>query len=286
MYSDMSMRTIASWLSNMNSASARASSVLPTPVGPRNRNVPIGRSGSCSPARERRRALATASTASSWPITRWCRRSSMWMSFSTSPSSSRETGMPVHLATTSATSSASTSSFRNGRRPRRGVSSAASSLLLELGNLAVAQLGRALQVGLALGPLELGARLLEPLLEVADGADGLLLALPLGVHARRALAQLGELALDRVAAGDGRVVVSLARASCSISSCMMRRSTSSISVGMRVDLDAQPRRGLVDQVDRLVGQEAVGDVAVATAWPRRPAPRPGCGRRGGPRSAP
>ena len=56
MYSDMSMRTIASWLSNMNSASARASSVLPTPVGPRNRNVPIGRSGSARPARERRSA--------------------------------------------------------------------------------------------------------------------------------------------------------------------------------------------------------------------------------------
>ena len=57
MYSDMSMRTIASCVSNMNSASARASSVLPTPVGPRNRNVPIGRSGSLSPARERRSAL-------------------------------------------------------------------------------------------------------------------------------------------------------------------------------------------------------------------------------------
>ena len=38
------------------------------------------------PARERRSASETASTASSWPITRWCRRSSMWISFSTSPS--------------------------------------------------------------------------------------------------------------------------------------------------------------------------------------------------------
>ena len=112
MYSDMSIRTIASWESNMNSASARASSVLPTPVGPRNRNVPIGRSGSCSPARERRSALDTALTASSWPITRWCRRSSMCTSFSISPSSSRETGTPVHLETISAMSSASTSSFR------------------------------------------------------------------------------------------------------------------------------------------------------------------------------
>ena len=54
----------------------------------------------------------TASTASSWPITRWWRRSSMWISFSTSPSTSRETGMPVHLPTTSAISSTSTRSER------------------------------------------------------------------------------------------------------------------------------------------------------------------------------
>ena len=37
MYSDMSIRTIACSESNMNSASARASSVLPTPVGPMKR---------------------------------------------------------------------------------------------------------------------------------------------------------------------------------------------------------------------------------------------------------
>ena len=40
-----------------------------------------------------------------------------------------------------------------------------------------------------------------------------------------------------------------------------RRCASSSSAG-RVDLHAQPRGGLVDQVDRLVRQEAVGDVAV------------------------
>ena len=70
MYSDMSMRIIACSLSNRNSASALVSSVLPTPVGPRNRNEPIGRFGSCRPARARRIALETATTASSWPITR------------------------------------------------------------------------------------------------------------------------------------------------------------------------------------------------------------------------
>ena len=33
-------------------------------------------------------------------------------------------------------------------------------------------------------------------------------------------------------------------------------------LGLGIDLHPQPRRGFVDQVDRLVGQEAVGDVAV------------------------
>ena len=81
MYSLMSMRTIARSSSNRKSASERASSVLPTPVGPRNRNEPIGRFGSDRPARLRRMALATAMTASSWPITRWCSSSSMRTSF-------------------------------------------------------------------------------------------------------------------------------------------------------------------------------------------------------------
>ena len=48
MYSDMSKR-----LSSMPmiSASWRATSVLPTPVGPENRKLPIGLSGSRRPAR-------------------------------------------------------------------------------------------------------------------------------------------------------------------------------------------------------------------------------------------
>ena len=42
----------------------------------------------------------------------------------------------------------------------------------------------------------------------------------------------------------------------------MRRSSSSSSSGFEFDLHALARRRLVDEVDRLVGQEAVGDVAV------------------------
>src|SRR5690625_4887443 len=58
----MSMRTIARSSSKRNSASALASSVLPTPVGPRNRKEPVGRSGSEIPARARRTARSEEHT--------------------------------------------------------------------------------------------------------------------------------------------------------------------------------------------------------------------------------
>src|SRR4029077_14330875 len=54
----MSSRIIRLSAPNSASVSARASSVLPTPVGPRNRKLPTGRSGSPSPARDRRAAPA------------------------------------------------------------------------------------------------------------------------------------------------------------------------------------------------------------------------------------
>ena len=65
MYSLMSRRVMAASSSNRNPASALVSSVLPTPVGPRNRNEPMGRLGSFNPARARRTASDTASRASS-----------------------------------------------------------------------------------------------------------------------------------------------------------------------------------------------------------------------------
>ncbi|HRZ09535.1 MAG TPA: hypothetical protein P5319_06525, partial [Gemmatimonadales bacterium] len=56
MYSDMSTRMSAEGSAKRNLARARASSVLPTPVGPEKMNEPMGRFGSLSPARERRMA--------------------------------------------------------------------------------------------------------------------------------------------------------------------------------------------------------------------------------------
>ena len=88
----------------------------------------------------------------------------------------------------------------------------------------------------------------------------LLLALPLGAHARGLLAQVGQLALDLLAALVGgrvlldRDVLDLELRDAALDLVDLRRD------GGLLDRDA--RRGLVDQVDRLVGQEAVGDVAV------------------------
>ena len=113
MYSDISIRTIFFSESKSASLNALASSVLPTPVGPRNMNEPIGLFSSFSPALALSTDSATALTPSSCPITRLCSISSSFRSFSFSLSTSLLTGMPVHPEITSAISSSVTSSLRS-----------------------------------------------------------------------------------------------------------------------------------------------------------------------------
>ena len=91
----MSTRISASSSSNRNSASALASSVLPTPVGPAKMNEPAGRFGSLRPTRVRRIERDSAETASSWPMMRLCSSDSMPSSFFDSAWVSLNTGMPV-----------------------------------------------------------------------------------------------------------------------------------------------------------------------------------------------
>jgi hypothetical protein len=97
MYSDMSRLIIAASSPNRNSASVLASSVLPTPDGPRKMNEPLGRFGSFRPARVRRIAWLTALMALSWPMTRLWSSSSMRSSLAVSSSVSLYTGMPVQM---------------------------------------------------------------------------------------------------------------------------------------------------------------------------------------------
>src|SRR3954466_4701733 len=133
--------------------------------------------------------------------------------------------------------------------------------LLELGDLAVAQLGRALVVELALGALELTAGLVEALPPLAVALRLLLLALPLGAHAGGLLAQLGQLALDlALALGRGLVLVD----GDLLDLELLDPALDLVDLGRDAgELDGDARGRLVDEVDRLVGQETVGDVAVA-----------------------
>src|SRR5437667_431952 len=109
MNSDMSSLMSASSESNRYSASARASSVFPMPVGPRKMNEPMGRRGFFRPARSRRTACETVTMASSWPTMRLWISSSMRSRRDVSSSTSRDTGTPVHAATICAMSSSPTS---------------------------------------------------------------------------------------------------------------------------------------------------------------------------------
>ena len=182
--------------SNRKSASDRASSVLPTPVGPRNRNEPMGRWGSDRPARLRRMALATAVTASSWPMTRSCSTSSRRTSLAISPSMRRLTGHAGPLGDDLGDVLLVDLFLEHALAVRLQLVEAARGLVdlaLELGDAAVADLGRLLEVGLALG---LGPQRLELLLELADLVDGLLLVVPVGQHRVALLAQVGQLLVE------------------------------------------------------------------------------------------
>ena len=108
-YSDISTRIIE--FSSPKRASARAldNSVFPTPVGPRNKNEPIGRFGSFSPTLPRLIDFATAVTASSCPTTRLWSVCSSLFNLVLSDSARRLTGIFVHCDTTSAISSSVTS---------------------------------------------------------------------------------------------------------------------------------------------------------------------------------
>ncbi|KKU51064.1 MAG: hypothetical protein UX73_C0008G0005 [candidate division WWE3 bacterium GW2011_GWC1_47_10] len=103
-YSLMSnLTSISSW-PYKTSASALDSSVLPTPVGPRNKKVPMGLFGSFKPARARLMASETICTALSWLTILSCIRASMCNKRSFSSMLNSSSGMPVALATIFATS--------------------------------------------------------------------------------------------------------------------------------------------------------------------------------------
>ena len=111
MYSLISTLIIESVESNMNCASCFASSVFPTPVGPRNMNEPIGLFGSFSPTLFLCIAFTTLSMASSCPMTLDFSTCGICSSLMPSVCAILCTGTPDIIATTSATLSSSTVSL-------------------------------------------------------------------------------------------------------------------------------------------------------------------------------
>src|SRR3989442_1995067 len=139
-------------------------------------------------------------------------------------------------------------------------------LFLDLRHLAVADLRRLLEIATARRLLGLHAQLLELGLLRLDLLDRVLLRLPLRFHGVRLLAQPRDLLLDFRLALLGRLVLLLGeRRQLDLELRDLAFDLVDL-LGQRIDRDAQPRRRLVDQVDRLVGQETVGDV---TARQRR-----------------
>ena len=256
----MSMRTIARSSSNRNSASALASSVLPTPVGPRKRNEPVGRFSSAMPERARRTASDTARTASACPTTRLPSSSSMRRSLAVSPfeHAARGDAGPRRDDVGDVVRADLLLEHHVGVGGLRGHGE----LLLQLGDAAVDQLGRLGEVAVALRALRLALELLQLLLELAGGLDGAALVLPARGERGQLLALLGELGAQGGQPVDGggvgllrqRHLLDLQPTDGALHRVDLHRP--------RVDLHAEPGGGLVDQVDGLVGQEPRGDVAV------------------------
>ncbi len=256
------MRTIDSSVSNRNSASALHSSVLPTPVGPRNRNEPLGRRGSARPARERRMAFETIFTASSWPTTRFDSASSMRSSFSFSPSSIFETGMPVHLETTSAISS-SVTLLRTSWVSLVSAICACASALFERRELLVLDPRDGGEVALAarLRPCPASPSRCSARTSAAPCCEAFSL---FQTSSRSAYSLSSPLSVSCSVARRFFVASSFSflSASCSILSWIMRRSSLSSASGLESISMRMRARGLVDEIDGLVGQLAVGDVAM------------------------
>ena len=100
------------------------------------------------------------------------------------------------------------------------------------------------------------------LLELADGGDGVLFHLPTGLAGVGLLAQIGELRFDLSEALPG-MRVGFLQQRLALDFELHDAALDFVDFdGQRIDLHAQRGGGFVDEVDGLVGQETVGDVAM------------------------
>ena len=134
--------------------------------------------------------------------------------------------------------------------------------LLQLGDPAIGQLARLLVLAAALRIGELDAERVQLTLELLRVRQLVLLGAPFRGQRGRLLLEIGELLLQRLQPGLGAEIALL------LQGLLLDLESDDLAVqrvqllGLAIDLHLQPRRRLVHQVDGLVGEEAVGDVAV------------------------
>ena len=136
-------------------------------------------------------------------------------------------------------------------------------LLLQLGNAPVLKLAGLGEIAVALRLLELDAGCVELLLDLRLSGDLVLFRLPALGQLRRLLLEVRELFLE-LAEPVLRRLVRLLLQRLALDLELDDPPVEILDLfGLGLDLHADPARRFVHQVDRLVGQEAVGDVAVA-----------------------
>ena len=147
-------------------------------------------------------------------------------------------------------------------------------LLFELGPAAVLKLGGLRVVARALRALDLEPQRFELLLQLARPLNRFLLLLPVGGERVALFLQIGQLLLEPLEPFlGGLVLFLLQRLALDLELHDAPRQLVELR-GHRVDLHAQLGRGFVHQIDGLVGEEPIGDVAVREDGGARRAPSP------------
>ena len=130
----------------------------------------------------------------------------------------------------------------------------------EIGDAAVAELRGLLEIGLA---IDLAAELIELFVDGLQRLDGVLLRLPPNGEPGEFLLEVGDLAVEILEPFCGNCVGLLGEGE-PLDLNLADASLHDVDLGRhRVDLDPKRRARLVDEVDRLVGKVASGEIAIA-----------------------
>ena len=185
--------------------------------------------------------------------------------------------MPVQRSTTSATCSGQTASDTKASPSR---ASASVNCFSRPGNDAVGQLSGAAKIAVPLDLIQFGPGTVQLLFQIARCFQRRAFGLPFRGHLGGTLQKLGQfLFLPLQPVFRGGIVFLLQRLGLNL---QLQDLTVQLVKLFRLAVDLHPQTAgrFVDQVDGLVGQEAVGDVAVAQGGGRNQGAVSKCGHRG------